>query len=152
MDNSTLGRKAGNDMKKGAGLPKMGNNPASWQTADKGLGFNGQEVTEQRASSSKWNVNQHTGHLNDGRDVQFRQMPNTKGNIGEMGSKRVPPTSANNGKTNFSDPDKINMGAGPRSYGGPARSWDPKRGQNFVGNPDKIQDRQLFNNRGNKDQ
>ena len=130
---STLGRKPGNDMRKNAGLPKMGNNPAANQR-DKGLGFNGQDVTEQRASSSKWNVNQHTGHLNDGRDVQFGQMPNRKGNISDVGARprRAPATAAGEGVTG-------------------RRTWEPSKGQNYRGNADSIQERQLYNNRGNKD-
>jgi len=29
------------------------------------------------------------------------------------------------------------------------RKWTPEAGQNFVGNPDKIQDRQVHNRKGN---
>ena len=31
------------------------------------------------------------------------------------------------------------------------RSWSPAAGQNYRGNPDKIQDRQMYNRVGNKD-
>jgi hypothetical protein len=144
-------RKAGNDMKKNAGLPKMGDSPASWQTRDKDLGFNGQDNgSSQRATRSSIQVNQHTGHMNDGRDVQFTQMPNRKGNISDADGRRRAPATAGNPMSGFRNPDMINMGAGPRNAGS-TRSWDPKAGQNYKGNPDKIQDRQLYNNRGNKD-
>lgn len=123
---STLGRKPGNDMKKNAGLPKMGNAPAANQR-DKGLGFNGQDVTEQRAGKDKYAYNQHSGHSNDGRDVQFPQMPLKKG--ASFGK------SANGGTAR----DQI-LGT---------RAWAPSAGQNYKGNPDKIQDRQFAVKRGN---
>ena len=117
--------KPGNDMKKNASIAKMGDSPAAWQKADKGLGFNGQDNgSSQRASTSKILVNQHTGHMNDGRDVQFGQMPNRKGNV--------------TGKT---------------ANGGTARDQIlghtamPVKG---FGNPDMIQVRQLANRTGNK--
>ena len=130
---STLGRKPGNDMKKNAGLPKMGNAPAANQR-DKGLGFNGQDNgSSQRATSSRVQVNQHTGHLNDGRDVQFAQMTNRKGNVGKLTSNTMgtaPETAAGKGVTG-------------------KRDWMPKAGQNYNGNPDKIQMKQFANRRGN---
>jgi hypothetical protein len=137
IPNDTVHRKPGNDMKKNAGLPKMGNTPASNQR-DTGLGFNGQDNgSSQRARASSIQVNQHTGHMNDGRDVQFRQMPNRKGNISDVGARprRAPATAG--------------ASANPVESG--RRSWTPSAGQNFKGNPDKIQDRQLYNRVGNKD-
>ena len=135
MDNSTLGRKAGNDMKKGAGLPKMGNAPAANQR-DKGLGFNGQDVTEQRSQTNRFAHNQHGGFKNPDM-IQERQMPVKKGYIGDVGQRprRAPATAG--------------ASANPVESG--KRSWAPSAGQNFKGNADKIQDRQLYNNRGNKD-
>jgi hypothetical protein len=138
MDNSTLGRKAGNDMKKNASIAKMGDSPASWQKADKGLGFNGQDNgSEQRSGKGKYAYNQHSGTSNDGALIQERQMPVKKGYIGDVGQRprRAPATAG--------------ASANPVESG--KRSWAPSAGQNFRGNPDKIQDRQLFNNRGNKD-
>ena len=132
MDNSTLGRKAGNDMKKGAGLPKMGNAPAANQR-DKGLGFNGQDVTEQRSQTNRFAHNQHGGFKNPDM-IQERQMPNKKGNIADPGRDRAPATA----------------GASKNPVESGKRSWSPSAGQNFKGNADKIQDRQLFNRVGNK--
>lgn len=124
---STLGRKPGNDMKKNAGLPKMGNNPAMNQR-DKGLGFNGQDNgSSQRASASKVQVNQHTGHMNDGRDVQFAQMPVKKGYHGARTAGPATAAGAVLGK----------------------RDWHPSAGQNYNGNPDKIQVKQMPNRKGN---
>lgn len=151
MENSTLGRKPGNDMKKNQGLSKMGNTPA-YDQRDKDLDFNGQvNGSSQRPTMSKVNVNQWSGHMNDGRDVQFKQMPNRKGNIADQKDRtRRAPSTANNGQTRFNDPDSINMGSGPRDAGS-TRPWAPAAGQNYRGNPDSIQDRQQYNNRGNKD-
>jgi len=120
--NPTLGRKPGNDMKKNAGLPKMGNNPAANQR-DVGLGFNGQAVTEQRASKDKYAYNQHGG-VKDPNAIQEAQMPLRKG--------------ASFGKT---------------ANGGTARdpilghTAMPVKGPS---NPDKIQMRQFANRTGNK--
>lgn len=105
-------------------LPKMGNAPAANQR-DKGLAFNGQDNgSSQRASMSKVQVNQHTGHMNDGRDVQFAQAPLKKG--------------ASFGKT-------ANGGTATAPIlghtGMPVKS---------PANPDKIQMRQLANRTGNK--
>ena len=117
--------KPGNDMKKNASIAKMGDSPAAWQKADKGLGFNGQDNgSSQRASTSKVQVNQHTGHMNDGRDVQFAQMPNRKGNV--------------TGKT-------ANGGTATAPILG--RTAMPVKG---FGNTDMIQVRQLANRVGNK--
>lgn len=43
--------------------------------------------------------------------------------------------------------------AGPSTAAGKeigTRKWDPKSGQNYNGNPDKIQERQMYNRTGNK--
>ena len=106
-------------------INKMGDSPAAWQKADKGLAFNGQDNgSSQRASMSKILVNQHTGHMNDGRDVQFGQMPNRKGNV--------------TGKT-------ANGGTATAPILG--HTGMPVKGPS---NPDKIQMKQLANRTGNK--
>ena len=109
----------------------------SWQTMDPALGFNGQDngSSQRNGTGTKYAHNQHTGHSNDGRDVQFAQMPNRKGNI-ERHAGRVAPATA---------------GASKNPVESGKRSWDPSAGQNYKGNPDKIQDRQLYNRVGNKD-
>jgi hypothetical protein len=143
MSNSTLGRKPGNDMKKNASVAKMGDSPAAWQKADKGLGFNGQDNDSfSRPNNYPGRVfgNQHTGTWNDdngGRGTQERQMPNKKGNISDVGARprRAPATAG--------------ASANPVQSG--ARKWEPSKGQNFRGNPDSIQDRQMYNRVGNKD-
>lgn len=135
--NSTTARKAGNDMKKNASIAKMGDSPAAWQKADKGLGFNGQDNgSEQRAKASKYGYNQHSGTANNDSGFGQPQMPNRKGNHGDLGSKRVPPATAAASK------NPVQSGA---------RAWAPAAGQNFRGNPDMIQDRQGYNRVGNKD-
>jgi hypothetical protein len=149
--NSTTARKPGNDMKKNASLNKMGDSPAAWQKADKGLGFNGQDNTAKRASNNgKYAGNQHSGFSNPD-SIQMRQQPNGKGNYADQANNtRVPPCMTGNPMTGFKNPDSINLGRGPVNAGS-TRPWDPKAGQNYRGNPDHIQDRQQYNNRGNKD-
>ena len=127
--NSTTARKPGNDMKK-SGLPKMGQNPAMNQR-DSGLGFDGLDVTEQRASSNRFAHNQHAGFKNPDM-IQMSQMPVRKGYAVSNGAKRTAPATA--------------AGAS-RGH----REWKPASGQNFKGNPDRIQERQLYNRVGNKD-
>lgn len=129
IKNSTVDRKPGNDMKKNASMttPRTRSNQL-----DKGLGFDGLDNgSSQRAKALKVQVNQHTGHMNDGRDVQFRQMPNKKGNYA---GKQAGPATAGQSK------NPVDSGA---------RAWAPSAGQNFKGNPDMIQDRQLANRKGN---
>jgi hypothetical protein len=111
----------------------------SWQTADTGLGFNGQDNgSSQRAQApNKVMTNQWSGHMNDGRDVQFGQMPNRTGNQSKMeAGRRQPPATAK------SSANPVDSGA---------RKWDPKCEQNYVGNPDRIQERQMYNKTGNKE-
>jgi hypothetical protein len=150
--NSTTARKPGNDMKKNAGLPKMGDNPSANQR-DKGLTFNGQDNgSSQRATRSSIQVNQHSKTMNDDQGHNQRQMPNRMGNYSnQKDNTRVPPCQVNKDVMGgFKNPDSINVGNGPRNAGS-TRAWAPSAGQNFRGNPDQIQDRQQYNNRGNKD-
>jgi hypothetical protein len=85
--------------------------------------------------------------MNDGREVNMGRGP-TKGN---MGCGRPGKPGAMNSVTQDSfrpaptdsvpsvkiNPDRINAGAQVRTPGG-TRTWDPKMGQNYSGNPDKI--------------
>ena len=150
--NSTTARKPGNDMKKNASIAKMGDSPAAWQKADKGLGFNGQDNTAQRASNNgRYAGNQHSGGFKNPDMIQERQMPNRKGNYAEQADRtRVPPCMTGNPMTGFKNPDSINLGSGPTNPGS-TRPWMPSAGQNYKGNPSMIQERQLYNNKGNKD-
>jgi hypothetical protein len=130
--NSTTARKPGNDMKKNASLPKMGNNPAANQR-DKGLGFNGQDNgSSQKNSAQKGAANPSAGFGNPD-SIQMRQAPNRMGNYADQkNNPRVAPCRA----------DGKEMGT---------RAWAPSAGQNYRGNPDQIQERQQYNNKGNKD-
>ena len=131
--NSTTARKPGTDRKKNKTINKMGDSPAAWQKADKGLGFDGMDNgSSQRASAAKRSSNPAAGFSNPD-SIQMRQMPNKKGNYADQSNNtRVAPCMAS-GKE---------MGT---------RNWAPSAGQNYKGNPDQIQDRQLYNNKGNKD-
>jgi hypothetical protein len=124
-----------NDMKKNAGFYQARN---GMDVSDKGLDFNGQTngSSQRSGTGNKYNHNQWSGHLNDGRDVQFAQMPNRKGNIEKHEQRRVPPATA---------------GASANPVMSGARKWEPSAGMNFNGNPDRIQDRQMYNKTGNKD-
>ena len=126
--NSTTARKPGNDMKKNASLPKMLDSPAMNQR-DKGLGFNGQDVTEQRASTNKVQTNHHTGKMNV--QAEAFAMPQTPLKRG-----------ASFGKT-------ANGGTATSPILG-KREFAPKAGQNYKGNPDRIQMTQSPNRKGNQ--
>lgn len=105
--------------------------PAATQM-DKGLGFDGAANETPAKRSRHLNHNQWSGHLNDGRDVNFGRGP-TRGNDGSCGHSGYadtgakPPTAAVKGRP--SNMDAINMGAGPRGGG---------RTVNTGGNHDRI--------------
>ena len=82
-----------------------------------------------RNNSGKVQVNHHTGHMNDGRLVNFGRGP-TKGNQdydAGQGSHREPPTSGVPSSTKIKNPDYINGGAQVRTPGGTKEF--PKRGK-----------------------
>lgn len=82
--------------------------------------------------------NKHTGHSNDGRLVNMGRGP-TVGNKGcDIEGPACPPYSSvpalpKQGSTR----DSINRGSQVRTPGG-TRAFDPKAGQNYAGNADKI--------------
>lgn len=96
--------------------------------------------------SDKFSHNQWSGHSNDGRLVNKGRGP-TKGNDGSCGHVSTPastvtkdpyraaPTSAmpamQQGKDMFTGRSQV------RTPGG-TRAWDPQKGQNYKGNPDRI--------------
>jgi len=81
--------------------------------------------------NSKYDGNPAQGFSNPDM-IQERQAPNRKGNVGYDGRKAGP----------------VGAGAGVNIESG-ARKWDPKCDMNYVGNPDKRQERQLHNRKGN---
>jgi hypothetical protein len=93
--------------------------------SDKGLGFDGAAVVARRDSSKKFAGNQSglTGKVNAGRGP-------TKGNDGACGcsgmarSGKQPPVSAS--------------GTEQKRNPGGTRAFDPKAGQNYSGNADRI--------------
>lgn len=68
--------------------------------------------------TNKYAKNQHTGHSNDGREVNFGRGPTG-------GSTKVPATSGGKGSAQVRTP-------------GGTRAFDPKAGQNYKGNADSI--------------
>jgi hypothetical protein len=129
--NSTTAKKPGNDMKRApAQKPRnMASNKADYNDSidvPKTDSMNHKQ-------SSKYSYNQQSGVCNEDTGINQTQMPNKKGNIGTPKGQRVAPNNA--------------KGASVGS-----RKWMPSEGQNYVGNPDKIQMRQGFNRLGNKEQ
>ena len=121
--------------------------PAGTQT-DKNMNFDGMESMAP-SRSSKYQTNQWSGHMNDGREVNFGRGP-TKGNQGPgkpgqpgaMASVtrdtfRAAPTDSLPSNVKIKNPDYINGGAQVRTPGG-TRAWMPSKTQNYTGNPDKI--------------
>jgi hypothetical protein len=137
--NSTTARKGGNDMKRASpqGSKRMGwqnTTPDGYSVDATPYGPLSDSVSSYKANS-KYTGNQHTGMCNEHDNFGQAQMPNRKGNMGTPKGQRMAPNSA---------------GGASVSEGG--RKWMPSAGQNYVGNADKIQMRQGFNNVGNKDQ
>ena len=98
---------------------------------DTGLGYNGMSNgSSQKPSAPAVMVNKHTGYMNDGRDV----------NVGMKSAART-----GNGAGKTAGP---NTAKGGKIDGG--RSFMPSGGQNFKGDPDKIQMTQMPNRTGNK--
>jgi hypothetical protein len=117
--------------------------------SDTTLKFDGAERESTGRVNSKMHTNTWSGHANDGREVNFGRGP-TKGNMGcgkpgkpgamssvTQDSFRAAPTDSLPASVKIKNPDYINGGAQVRTPGG-TRSWDPKAGQNYAGNPDKI--------------
>jgi hypothetical protein len=117
---------------------------------DTGLGYNGMSNgSSQKPSAPAVMVNKHTGHMNDGRDVNvgMKSAARTGNGAGKTAGATAPHSGGMG--TKFSNPDSINVGSGPRNAGG-TRAFMPSGGQNFKGDPDKIQMTQMPNRTGNK--
>lgn len=97
------------------------------------LSYMGGKGYSRGTDASKEQVNQHTGHLNDGRTVNFGRGPT----VGNKGTKSTPGTASMPSSTKIKNPDYINGGAQVRTPGG-TRNWEPKCGQNYKGNPNSI--------------
>lgn len=84
--------------------------------------------------ASKEQVNQWSGHLNDGRLVNKGRGPT----VGNKGSQKavMPPISPVPSKKSMMG-DNNNIGGQVRNPGG-TRSWEPKCEQNYRGNPNSI--------------
>ena len=123
--------------------------PAKTQS-DTNLNIDGMERMSP-SKSSKYMTNQWSGHMNDGREVNFGRGP-TKGNMG-CGKPGQPGAMASVTKDTYRDTpnsrtvpampaqgsvrDNINRGSQVRNPGG-TRAWMPSATQNYNGNPDKI--------------
>jgi len=131
MANTTLTRKSKNEMKRSQGLT----NP--WTHSDQmdtSLDFNGQNNNEKhKPQSLKYSGNQHKQGFKNPDEINFGCDP--KALKGAYFGKTAGPATAS-GRGN------------PIVEGG--RKWSPDAKENFKGNPDKIQDRQVPNRVGNK--
>lgn len=87
------------------------------------------------SDASKEQVNQHTGHLNDGRLVNFKRGPTT----GNMGTKKavMPPQCHTPKVTPGKDMFMASSNPQVRNPGG-TRNWEPKSGQNYRGDANRI--------------
>ena len=121
--------------------------PAGTQQ-DRNMNFDGMESMAP-SKSSKYMTNTWSGHMNDGREVNFGRGP-TRGNMGcgAPGQKgatksvtkdayRAAPTDSLPASVKIKNPDYINGGAQVRTPGG-TRAWDPVCGQNYKGDADKM--------------
>lgn len=122
MKNSTLSRKPSHNMKPGSGA--YGINPRAKTTSQSGDGadfaFNGQMGTGVNRASNPYAKNQHTGHSNDGRLVNYGMGPRTGVAAGSGKTSHVTATAVG-GKIDGgavckspANPNQINMGPGPR--------------------------------------
>jgi hypothetical protein len=84
------------------------------------LDFDGAADKGVNRKSNPYAKNQWSGHSNDGRAVDFGRGPTG-------GGTQMP----NRGRETFTGTSQV------RTPGG-TRSFDPKAGQNYKGNPDKI--------------
>jgi hypothetical protein len=105
--------------------------------SDHNMNFDGMEAIAPK-HSTKYMGNQHAGRQNPNKTTNMGRGP-TKGNHGTLsGGSCTPPTSVvPSVPQQGSVRDNINRGAQVRTPGG-TRSFDPKAGQNYSGNADKI--------------
>jgi hypothetical protein len=113
------------------------------KATDSNLDFDGMKGDGVNRSANRLAKNQWSGHSNDGRSVNMGRGP-TKGNDGSCGHSGMamtghkPQVSAVPSlPAQGSVRDNINRGAQVRTPGG-TRAFDPKAGQNYKGNADKI--------------
>jgi hypothetical protein len=101
---------------------------------DSNMNFDGMERIAPK-HSTKYMVNQHTGYMNDGRLVNKGRGPT----VGNTSNDKTPGTAGGvpSVPAQGSVRDNINRGSQVRTPGG-TRTWDPKAGQNYKGDPDKI--------------
>lgn len=113
------------------------------KASDSNLDFSGMKGTGVNRAPNRFAKNQFTGHSNDGRTVNMGRGP-TKGNDGACGHSGMPHVGAKPMAAAVpaipaqnSVRDNINRGAQVRTPGG-TRAFDPKAGQNYKGDPNKI--------------
>ena len=102
---------------------------------DTTLKFDGAERENTGKINARMMTNHWSGHMNDGRLVNKGRGPTVAGRTGQKtpGSAGTVPSLPAQGSVR----DNINRGAQVRNPGG-TRAWDPKKGQNYQGNPDSI--------------
>jgi hypothetical protein len=114
---------------------------------DTTLKFDGAERENTGRVRGGLHVNRYTGYMNDGREVNKGRGPTTGNNgtqpvtsgtpVTKDAFRRAPAAAVPSLPAQGSVRDSINRGAQVRNPGG-TRAWDPKKGQNYAGNPDSI--------------
>lgn len=116
--------------------------------SDRNMNFDGMEAIAPKGST-KYKHNAWSGHSNDGRLVNYGSQhrvgndgacapaKNVGASVTRDSYKRPPAAAVPSLPAQGSVRDSINRGHQVRNPGG-TRSWDPKAGQNYSGNPDQI--------------
>jgi len=116
--------------------------------SDRNMNFDGMEAIAPKGST-KYAHNHWSGHSNDGRLVNYGSQhrvgndgacapaKNVGASVTKDSYKRPPASAVPSLPAQGSVRDSINRGSQVRNPGG-TRSWDPKAGQNYSGNPDSI--------------
>lgn len=100
---------------------------------DMNLDFNGMAGDGVNRGANKFAKNQWSGHSNDGRLVNFPRGPV----VGNKSTKATPGTDSLPAFSAGKDMFPASKNPQVRTPGG-TRAFDPAQGQNFKGNPDRI--------------
>ena len=106
--------------------------PNSITQSDGNLDFNGMKGDGVNRGANRFAKNQHTGHSNDGRLVNFPRGPV----VGNKSDKSTPNRDSVPAFTTGKEMFPASKNPQVRTPGG-TRAFDPSQGQNYKGNPDK---------------
>jgi hypothetical protein len=136
MNNSTLGRKASNDMVKNAGFDRP-TSPVREGRDVESMAFNGQMGDGVNRDSSRdgvcVNPNAHMVKNPDRINAGYKSNAR-KGNASDCHTDRM----SSVGPSVTRDLEKMTIATASQGHNLGRRDWMPKSGQNYRGNPDKI--------------